>query len=87
MGGESGLFKADEDPKKGRWLETERALDYYGLKNGVRKGRGEEEGRAKRERKWCGDEEGVKREGRGEEEGRGRKRVGKEEGRGEEGGG
>ena len=39
MGGESGLFKADEDPKKGRWLETERALDYYGLKNGVREGR------------------------------------------------
>lgn len=34
MGGESGLFKADEDPKKGRWLETDRALDYYGLKNG-----------------------------------------------------
>lgn len=39
VGGESGLFKADEDPKKGRWLETERALDYYGLKNGVREGR------------------------------------------------
>lgn len=51
MGGESGLFKADEDPKKGRWLETDRALDYYGLKNGVREGSDEEEWRVRRERR------------------------------------
>ena len=31
---EFGLFKPDEDPKKGRWLELGRTLEYYHLKNG-----------------------------------------------------
>lgn len=30
-----GLFKADEDPKMGRWLEMGRTLEYYILKSGV----------------------------------------------------
>ena len=34
---EFGLFKPDEDPTKGRWLETGRTLEYYHLKSGVRK--------------------------------------------------
>ncbi|NXG64191.1 TLN1 protein, partial [Hemiprocne comata] len=29
-----GLFLSDEDPKKGIWLETGKALDYYMLRNG-----------------------------------------------------
>jgi talin len=32
--GDCGMFKADEDPKKGRWLDASRTLDYYSLKNG-----------------------------------------------------
>ena len=35
--GDCGLFKPDEDPRKGRWLEAGRTVDYYGLKDGVRK--------------------------------------------------
>ncbi|KAK3096284.1 hypothetical protein FSP39_025308 [Pinctada imbricata] len=31
---EYGLFLADEDPKKGVWLEPGRSLDYYLLRNG-----------------------------------------------------
>jgi talin len=31
---EFGLFKPDEDPKMGRWLEMGRTLEYYHLKNG-----------------------------------------------------
>lgn len=31
-----GLFLADEDPKKGVWLENGRTLEYYLLRNGVR---------------------------------------------------
>lgn len=30
-----GLFLADEDVKKGVWLEPGRNLDYYILRNGV----------------------------------------------------
>lgn len=30
-----GLFLADEDIKKGVWLEPGRNLDYYILRNGV----------------------------------------------------
>ena len=30
-----GLFLADEDPKKGCWLESGRTLEYYLLRNGV----------------------------------------------------
>ncbi|KAF8776988.1 Talin-2 like protein [Argiope bruennichi] len=30
-----GLFLADEDPKKGVWLEPGRSLEYYLLRNGV----------------------------------------------------
>ena len=30
-----GLFLADEDPKKGVWLESGRTLEYYLLRNGV----------------------------------------------------
>lgn len=30
-----GLFLADEDPKKGVWLEPGRTLDYYLLRDGV----------------------------------------------------
>lgn len=32
---ECGLFKPDEDPTKGRWLEMGRTLEYYHLKSGV----------------------------------------------------
>lgn len=32
---EYGLFKPDEDPKKGQWLELGRTLEYYHLKNEV----------------------------------------------------
>jgi N-terminal or F0 domain of Talin-head FERM len=32
---EYGLFLADEDPKKGVWLESARTLEYYLLRNGV----------------------------------------------------
>ena len=32
---EYGLFKPDEDPTKGRWLEQGRTLEYYHLKSGV----------------------------------------------------
>ena len=32
---EYGLFKPDEDPTKGRWLEQGRILEYYHLKSGV----------------------------------------------------
>ena len=66
MGSESGLFKADEDPEKGRWLETDRALGYYGLKNGVRERRGEEEGRVRR-RGWMRRRGGVRERGEKEE--------------------
>ena len=31
---EFGLFKPDEDPTKGRWLEQGRTLEYYDLKSG-----------------------------------------------------
>ncbi|GFO37090.1 talin-1-like, partial [Plakobranchus ocellatus] len=31
---EYGLFLADEDPKKGVWLEQGRSLEYYLLRNG-----------------------------------------------------
>ncbi len=45
---EFGLFKPDEDPTKGRWLEQGRTLEYYGLKSGVRgKGGRETEVRGK----------------------------------------
>lgn len=30
-----GLFLADEDIKKGLWLEAGRSLDYYLLRSGV----------------------------------------------------
>ena len=30
-----GLFLADEDPRKGVWLEAGRSLEYYLLRNGV----------------------------------------------------
>jgi len=30
---EFGLFLADEDPKKGVWLEAGRSLEYYLLRN------------------------------------------------------
>ena len=30
-----GLFLADEDPKKGVWLEAGRTLEYYLLRNQV----------------------------------------------------
>lgn len=33
---EYGLFLADDDPKKGVWLESGRSLEYYLLRNGVR---------------------------------------------------
>lgn len=33
---EYGLFKPDEDPVKGRWLEQGKTLGYYHFKNGVR---------------------------------------------------
>jgi talin len=33
--GEYGLFLADEDPRKGIWLENGRTLDYYLLRSGV----------------------------------------------------
>ncbi|XP_060074093.1 talin-1-like isoform X2 [Ylistrum balloti] len=32
--GDYGLFLKDDDPKKGVWLESGRALDYYLLRNG-----------------------------------------------------
>ena len=32
---EFGVFLADEDPKKGVWLESGRTLEYYLLRNGV----------------------------------------------------
>lgn len=32
---EYGLFKPDEDPVKGRWLEQGKTLGYYHFKNGV----------------------------------------------------
>lgn len=32
-----GLFLSDDDPRKGIWLESGRTLDYYMLRNGVRK--------------------------------------------------
>lgn len=32
---EFGLFLADDDPKKGVWLENGRTLEYYLLRNGV----------------------------------------------------
>ncbi len=32
---EFGLFKPDEDPTKGRWLDQGRTLEYYHLKSGV----------------------------------------------------
>ena len=32
---EYGLFRPDEDPTKGRWLEQGRTLEYYHLKDGV----------------------------------------------------
>jgi len=32
---EYGLFKPDEDPTKGRWLDLGRTLEYYHLKSGV----------------------------------------------------
>jgi len=32
---EYGLFLADEDPKKGVWLDNARSLEYYLLRNGV----------------------------------------------------
>ena len=54
---ECGLFKPDEDPTKGRWLEMGRTLEYYHLKNGVRgggkRGRGKG-GKMGREGKWVG---------------------------------
>lgn len=31
-----GLFRPDEEPTKGEWLEQEQTLDYYGLKSDVR---------------------------------------------------
>ena len=37
---EYGLFKPDEDPTKGRWLEAGRTLEYYHLKSGVRQSGG-----------------------------------------------
>lgn len=33
-GSDHGLFWPDEDPKKGRWLEPGRTLNYYDLKSG-----------------------------------------------------
>ena len=30
-----GVFLSDEDPRKGVWLESGRALEYYLLRNGV----------------------------------------------------
>ena len=30
-----GLFLADEDPKKGVWLDKKRNFEYYLLRNGV----------------------------------------------------
>ena len=35
---EYGLFKPDEDPVKGRWLEQGKTLGYYHFKNGVSHG-------------------------------------------------
>ena len=32
---EYGLFRPDEDPEKGRWLEQEKTLGYYHFKDGV----------------------------------------------------
>lgn len=32
-----GLFLSDDDPRKGIWLESGRTLDYYMLRNGVRR--------------------------------------------------
>ena len=34
LANEFGLFKPDEDPTKGRWLEQGRTLEYYDLKSG-----------------------------------------------------
>ena len=39
---ECGLFKPDEDPTKGRWLEMGRTLEYYHLKSGVCRRGGED---------------------------------------------
>ena len=36
VGQDYGLFLADEDPRKGVWLENGRTLEYYLLKPGVR---------------------------------------------------
>ena len=30
-----GLFRQDDDPSKGKWLEPARALNFYPLKSGV----------------------------------------------------
>lgn len=35
LANEYGLFRPDEDPTKGRWLEQGRTLEYYHLKDGV----------------------------------------------------
>jgi hypothetical protein len=35
VGQDYGLFLADEDPRKGVWLENGRTLEYYLLKPGV----------------------------------------------------
>ena len=35
VGQDYGLYLADEDPKKGTWLENGRTLEYYLLKPGV----------------------------------------------------
>ena len=59
---ECGLFKPDEDPTKGRWLEMGRTLEYYHLKSGVREQGGnglEGEG------KWVGEGGEMGRRGRG----------------------
>ena len=66
---ECGLFKPDEDPTKGRWLEMGRTLEYYHLKSGVKGGEGEggkrgTKGTSGRKKK------GVKGEWKGAGEGR-----------------
>ena len=30
-----GLYQTDEDPRKGRWLDPNRQLEFYLLRNGV----------------------------------------------------
>ena len=64
---EFGLFKPDEDPTKGRWLEQGRTLEYYHLKSGVRGEEGERGGREERERGGRGRGEGREGEGEGRE--------------------